>query len=804
MKKFYYVVLFIFLCTVSTYSQVSDYVSSLRHGDAKEKSPVTITAELMQIELISAVNIAFKSFGENEYQKLEMLVTGNSASVTLPQEVVIPPYIDYYLIIDLKDGTTHTYPEGIDQGVSTLQLAVSGVTEKDKEIIVLSPTDGEYLTPENLLISVSFVKAPSDVDISKTKIFLNDAEVTSQALFAGDLIVLSGESAEGSVAMGSSLLKVEVYDKDGNLYHTISKTFQLVTTEVLAEVSGRWKYFGNFRGESRSENYSSSSTWYNNLSADLKAEYESWNFNGYLYFTSEEKKHLQPYNRYSASIKNGDWLELRVGDTYPRFPNLILDGKRIRGVSGELNFGAFNIQATYGETVRKIEGQLIRTYQAGEAPLGSNIIAIDEAKYKAPYGEVSPGTYSRNLFAIRPSFGSGENFQWGFTYLHSIDDKKSVELSARPQENAVFGTDMKIALDDQNFVITSQAAVSLHNSDISSGNLTDAQIDSIFGPGGYYDIDPDDVKKIRDIVGKVITVNQYIGPLNPQEFASLAGEAALNMNYLNNALRVSYIYRGNDYFSFGQSFLRTDVKGINIVDRIRMFDNKLFLSVGYEKLEDNLQETKVATTKYQTINTSLSFFPRTNFPNITVGFSRFDNTNNLSLKDTTYQQYVVDDVTNRFFAQLSYDFIAGVRHNSSLSFTTQKRDDENYAPVNSTYNSGTLTFNSYWNKQLSSIFQLVYSSTELERIDRVAKTTTTQPYDYATLVVGGKYKMLEDKLLLSATLSPSFGDFKRQALDLIADYNILANLSLAFQARIYRIPDKATNSIIGLVTRLAF
>lgn len=803
MKKFYYAFLFIFLYTVSTYSQVSDYVSSLRHGDAKEKSPVTITAELMQIEQISAVNIAYKIFGENEYQKLEMLITGSSASVTLPQEAVIPPYIDYYLIIDLKDGTTRTYPEGIDQGVSTLQLAVSGVTEKDKEIIVLSPTEGEYLTHENLLISVSFVKAPSDVDVSKTKIFLNDADVTSLALFAGDLIVLSGESAEGSIPMGSSLLKIEVYDKEGILYHTISKSFQVVTTEVFAEVTGRWKYFGNLRGESRSENYSSSSTWYNNLSANLNAEYEGWNFNGYLYFTSEEKKYLQPYNRYAASIKNGDWLELRVGDTYPRFPNLILDGKRIRGVSGELNFGAFNIQATYGETVKKIEGQLIRTYQAGEAPLGSNIIAIDENKYNAPYGEVSLGTFSRNLLAIRPSFGSGENFQWGFTYLHSIDDKESVELNARPQENAVFGTDMKIALDDQNFVITSQAAVSMHNTDISSGNLTDAQIDSIFG-GDYYSIDPDDVKKIRDILGKFITVNQFVGPLNPQEFASLAGEAALNMNYLNNALRVSYIYRGNDYFSFGQSFLRTDVKGINVVDRIRMFDNKLFLSVGYEKLEDNLQETKVATTKYQTINTSLSFFPRTNFPNVTVGFSRFDNTNNLSLKDTTYKFYVVDDLTSRFFVQLSYDFIAGIRHNSSLSFTTQKRDDESYSPVNSTYNSATITFNSYWNRQLSSIFQLVYSSTELERVDRTADTRTTQPYDYVTLVVGGKYKLLEDKLLLSATLSPSFGDFKRQALDLLADYNILANLSLAFQARIYRIPDKATNSIIGLVTRLAF
>ena len=61
--------------------------------------------------------------------------------------------------------------------------------------------------------------------------------------------------------------------------------------------------------------------------------------------------------------------------------------------------------------------------------------------------------------------------------------------------------------------------------------------------------------------------------------------------------------------------------------------------------------------------------------------------------------------------------------------------------------------------------------------------------------------MLEDKLTLTATLSPSFGDFERQALEFVADYNVLKNLNLAFQTRIYRIPGKTTNSIIGLITR---
>ena len=61
---------------------------------------------------------------------------------------------------------------------------------------------------------------------------------------------------------------------------------------------------------------------------------------------------------------------------------------------------------------------------------------------------------------------------------------------------------------------------------------------------------------------------------------------------------------------------------------------------------------------------------------------------------------------------------------------------------------------------------------------------------------------MDDKLELSGSISPSFGDFKRQSVDLVAQYEILQNFSLVFQLRLYRIPDQSTNSITGLSTRI--
>ncbi|MBS3943940.1 MAG: hypothetical protein KGZ42_00445, partial [Melioribacter sp.] len=255
MKKFIVISLILIFSISNIEAQVSDYISAVRIGDAKDKIPVNVSATLFSTENISGINLFFKKFGESEYRNIEMLIAGNTASAQIDAEYVLPPYIDYYLLITLKNGNTQTYPVGIEQGISPLQIAVSGASEKDKEIIILSPTDGEILSRDNLLISISFFKAPDNVDIKKTKIFLNNEDITGLALFTNELIVISGESFEGKLPGGSRLLKVEVYDKDGNSYHSISKTFQVVSAAVAEQVSSRWKSLGNLRAESRSETF---------------------------------------------------------------------------------------------------------------------------------------------------------------------------------------------------------------------------------------------------------------------------------------------------------------------------------------------------------------------------------------------------------------------------------------------------------------------------------------------------------------------------------------------------------------------
>ena len=187
-----FILLFIFSPQLS--AQVSSIISTVHIGDAKEKIPLSISAELFSTESITGIFTAFRSFGQTEFTRGEMLITGNTASITIPGAVVQPPFIEYYLIISMKDGSSQTYPVGIEQGVVPLQVPVSGVSEKDKEIVILSPTVGETMTQSEMLISISFINASDKIDIPKTKIYLNNQDVTGGVLFAGDLLILSGDN----------------------------------------------------------------------------------------------------------------------------------------------------------------------------------------------------------------------------------------------------------------------------------------------------------------------------------------------------------------------------------------------------------------------------------------------------------------------------------------------------------------------------------------------------------------------------------------------------------------------------------
>lgn len=806
MLNYFFKISFFLLLPVVLLAQASNFVTGVSLTDAREGSDLTIRADLTNISEISDITIAYRVFGTTEFIKKEMDLSGGSASINLGADEIRLPSLEYYFIIKMRSGGEETYPvDAVMQ--SYLNVQVQPKSAKDSEVLLLNPEPGTPMTTDEALVTISLLKANDEVDKGKTRIFVNGADLSDQLFIAEDLIILAGDKLVSNLKTGGlNSVRVELYKKDGAAYHAYSAGFEVKEKSGNRIQGTPFEYFLNVRGETRNENVREVNNWYNNISLDGKATYGAFDADLQVYATSEEKGYLQPYNRYKLGIYN-EYFRVIGGDYTPGYQSLIMNGKRVRGITSSLHVGFFNVQASYGEINRGIDGAIVEILPPNTSLLGADIQRLPDGRI----ARVNQGTFKRDVLAVNPYFTAGETFKLGFTYLHSKDDLASAQFTRQPQENVVAGADFALNLDDNRIQLYAQGAFSVINKDITTGNIPDSTIDKVFGPGGAFSGNSGQIKDIKDIISRFITFNQFLSPLKPEELSSLAYEVSLSLNYFNNYFKGSYISRGFDYISFGNNYLRTDVSGFNLFDRFSLLDNRMFLSLGYERLEDNRNKTKFATTAFTNFNASVSYYPAFNLPGIILSYSRNENNNGIlsTDPDPIRRTYGIDDYTNRFGLQVTYRFFAGYNHNLSANASISNRKDNTVFQFDANNTMFGLNYSTEWSKYLQSFLNLNMSNNEIVQ----GPGRPTVNFNITSLVAGAKYYLMQNKLVLNGSVSPTFGDSKRTAIDVSALYYVLQNFSLQLQVRyilnsgdifdpVRRVTIPIANdSIIGLTTR---
>ena len=785
------------LLAVATFSpsispaQVSTGISSISPAEAQSGMPLTLRAELQRGELFERVHFVYRTFGESEWTPVEMQLRGNTAIVVLPAEAVQPIYLDYYIVLTYRSGTLEAYPlnDSPDPFVrtpsKTLQLPVRQ-KEEDIQVAFLSPEQNSIFESRDVLISVSLLRVDSSVVRRATQIILDGADVSKYAVLSDDILVYVPDNHGLRLKPGRHKVSVVLYTREGKLYRQVSTFFNVVGDGKAEEVTAEtFVPNGTIDLEMRSERVNNVSTWYKRGGMRFTGSQGDWRINSNLFLTSDEQPDRQPQNRYYVALES-QWLAVGYGDSYPMFPNLILNGKRVRGLNSSVHLGLFNVDMALGTTVRDIEGALLKVIPLSD--LGTEQAADPNAAYaridSLTWGKYSYGTYARDLFAIRPSFGSGEQFQIGLTWLKAKDDPGSIRFGTRPQENLVVGLDAISKFDKNRIEFAGQAAFSAYNSDISSGNFTDAYIDSV------YKKDASTIKDARDILKHFITVNDNLRPLSFKKMSTLAYDLSVTLNYFDNTFKASYISRGSDYNSFGQTFLRNDVAGINLLDRWRLVANNLFITLGYERLRDNTSDSKVATTWFTTLNTAVNYDPGPDLPSFSAGWTRYVNANNASGSNSNS---AVDDQTNRFFFLVSHRFSLGAAHTASASISTSHRND--YTLRNFDVKNISASFN-LSTKYIVPLQTSVGFTTNYNSFPSPFAPTTTTEIKYSSLFMFAQYSFFEEEFIVGTTYSPMFGDFKRMALDFNVQWNATQNWNLMFQYS-YFANDGAPNDNFG-------
>lgn len=839
-----------FLLFHQAHAQESKYILDVTFSTAKEGEPISVSAHFTQSAQVVRARIMFRRFGESEYRNVEMILSGTVAVGSIPSKVSSPPYLEYY-IEALTPGGVLTYPEE-NPRENPLRISVEGVDPRDSEVRMLSPEPGEVVAAEDLVVAVSLLYTSDLVDKRRTRLYLDGIEVTSEAVLSDDVLLYNPALFGRTLQAGTHSIAVQLYDTLGRVYHTKSTNFTLATASAIVERESALRTIGSAQLEVRNEKIDSKSTSYLRGDVQFGATYRSIAGNVDIHLTNEEKPTLQPQNRFLSSLKFGEYAKLQVGDAYPAFPSLFISGKRVRGVTGSLTLGFFNLDVSYGQTERKIEGTMIK-----DTTYADTSAASSRPKESLPLGGLTyrlfeAGTFTRTMLAVRPSFGSGENFQIGFTVVKAKDDIQSIRYGVYPKENIVAGTDLTLAFADQRVKWTTQIAFSLTNTDISSGNLSDAAIDSI---KGVYDTtktqaeietakkEADDLKKIASIGRSFITINEYLTPLDPiTKLPSTAIESELSINVLNNFVRIVGFRRGKSYVSFGNEFIQTDIEGINVSDRIRLWQNRVLLSVAYEtKANNTLHNSAIPTTKYNTLSTSVTVFPGAMYPTISAGYGYYTRKNNVDLsayyrtgKPILLQSYLptdagqaalystlyavvpddqavstADEKTDRFFVALNYDFNFLERQSLSFSTAVANKTDNTFYKRNqkNTTITGSLTTRYRIPLQTTVGITMSKNSTFLAQRDSARAyipTTTETPFNYQTVTLNARYRLFDNKLNLIATCAPSFGDFQRLLIQGGAEYEVRDNHYLTAECSFIRYTGRPTDVLAGIIYRVAF
>ena len=782
-------------------AQVATRVASVTPDEAAPGIPLAVTVELTQAADLEGIILLYRAFGESEFRRIEMDLRGTRAVATIPAAAILPPFVEIYLVLRDRAGKLEVYPFSdspdplANPPLNTKRVSVRE-EEGEPQAVFLSPEPSSILVPDEVLISVSLFRADSTVVRNAARLLFDGVDVTDKAVFAGDLILFVPANAGIDLLPGAHSASVRLIDSSGRVLSspTVSFTVRSGVATLTAETpTTEFRYGGSLLLESRYEDTGEESELRTRASLSLRGSTGELKLRSNLFLTSEEKSSRQPQNRYFLGAEL-PWIRVGVGDAYPEFPDLILSGKRVRGVNASLLLGAFNVDVAYGSVTRSVEGtersrfpvdslfsEQLRDPGAAYGPVPGN---------PALWGKYAYGTYERTLFAVRPSFGSGEQAQLGFTWLSGKDDLGSIRFGIRPQENVVLGTDVVARFDNRRIELAAQAAFSAFNSDISSGNFTDAHIDSV------YPDDATDIKNLRNIIEPFITVNDNLRPLSLKNAATVAGQASLSLTYFDNTLKITGLYRGNDYASFGQSYLRTDIGGFNILDRIRLFRNQVYATLGFEQLQDNRSKTKIATTTFTNMNAAVTLALHDDVPGFTLGYSRFANDNELHLDSSA----AVNDITNRFSLTSNYSFLLGVRHTAMLGISSSRRDDRSLRAQDVHSLQLGLSLGSRFAFPLQTEVSIAVNLNDLPG----AAPGSLESFDYTTLSFHGRYEILRNELDVFATVGPTFGAFDRVLAEAGCEWRVTPPMSLALQMSTFRTSGLAGQHFASLRYRYEF
>jgi hypothetical protein len=828
--------LFFLFATVSGFAQYT--VQHQSPVVAEINSPIALEFRIAGVTEIDVqqANLYYRYDGRFSYQQQEVQFQNGAFATLLNVRDGNVSSVQYYFEVTLNSGEILNYPNNSpSQNPVEVEVVEQLDEQKDKiegvDYTILSPRPGTGLTNDDVVIAIALFYDESTLQSGEFKLLIDGIDVSAEADISDYYISYVPEGLK----KGAHTISLD--------YKTQEKTFAVTEWDFAVVMPGQASFqgFGSSRApEGRTEltarnqviagdinNAYTGRTYISGAYGDFR-----YSVNGYL--TSQESPRLQPQNRYGVDLAYGEWWEFEAGHVYPMMSQFTISGRRVRGLNTSFHLlnDNINLQFIYGELDRSINNQY-DSLIVDEVTIGAADSVIDQ-NFLLTYQNGGRGTFQRKVTGGRIGFGNPEKFQIGIQALKIQDDTTSIfnvrdygdlvgssaiyssnlgqygdtllanpdRLNVRggnikPRGNLVAGADIKMGFHKNRIRLESETMISALNNNIYDGPLTTERADDL-----GFDVDENTADLLEQLSWFII-INENMNTLpfrvaedDNGDFTGepffptgiLATNSELSFRYPTNNFRMQYRWIGPGFNSLANSTIRKDVEGFTFTDRLNLLSNRLYLTLGFENLSDNVTGTRDATTNTNTFRTNVSWYPiDRSLPRVSASmryrtrdngikrqnFLLPDNLVNAAVRNIRQEQRTINgqdtlvtlttatprsNYTVNISTSITQQFtLMDMRNDVSVSYTNLKTTDEVFAYGDISSSALSLSLSSRFNnKPIETRFGVTYNNTE--------SGSGLNKIDIFGLYAGGDISMLENKLNLNGRLAITQNKTKNRML----------------------------------------